>query len=496
MPIRLFDSLTKRKVDFEPRVPGRVSMYVCGLTPQDAPHVGHARSAIAFDVVRRYLRWRGHEVRFVRNLTDIDDKIIKRAAERGEPPRVLAERNIEALWREMAAINVLPPDVEPRVTESIPQIIALIERLVAAGTAYAAGGDVYYAVTAFPAYGALSGQSIDELRAGARVEVGEQKRNPLDFALWKGAKPGEPEWDSPWGKGRPGWHIECSAMALAALGESFDIHGGGKDLVFPHHENEIAQSQGVTGPGTFARYWMHNGFLNINAEKMSKSLGNFWYIADVRQRYEPEGIRFYMVQHHYRAPINFDVVERDGLIAFPGIEEAERRVDYFYATLARLDDFLGDRRDVEPGPVVPEAERLIPSLVAAMDDDFNTSVAVAELGEAARAANKLLDDPKAAPRDVRRRSLARLARDLRDAAAGALGLLERPPRELLHGRRARLAAARGLDVAAVEARLAEREAARKAKDFARADDLRAELRARGIEIMDTPRGADWRVVES
>jgi cysteinyl-tRNA synthetase len=495
MPQRLFDSLQKRKVDLVPVVPGKVGLYLCGPTVQAAPHVGHARSAIAFDVVRRHLTWSGYDVTYVRNVTDIDDKIIAKAAERGVSTEAHAREFADEYQKQMLAVGNLPPTFEPRVTQTIPEIVAFIERLIAAGKAYAQGGDVYYAVESFPAYGALSGQSIDDLRAGARVEVGEHKRNPLDFALWKAAKPGEPKWPSPWGEGRPGWHIECSAMILSVLGERFDVHGGGKDLVFPHHENEIAQSVGALGPGTFAKYWMHNGFVNFNDEKMSKSVGNVFLVSDMCQRFDGESIRFLMVQTHYRSPIAFEVVERpDGQPSFPGLEEAERRLDYFYATLARIDDFVGAAA-ASDGPVVPEAERLISAVRAAMDDDFNTAVAIAELGDAARAANKLLDDPQSVPKDVRRRSLARLGRDLRQAAVGALGLLGREPREFLHARRTRLAAARGIDAAHVAARLAERDAARRTKDFARADGLREELRALGVEIMDTPRGAEWRIDE-
>src|SRR5215470_16075672 len=374
MPIRLFDSYQKRKVDFVPIAPGKATIYLCGPTVQAAPHIGHARSAIAFDVVRRFLRWSGFDVTFVRNVTDIDDKIIRKANERGIPAAEHAREFAEVYRRDMLSVGNLPPDVEPHVTETVPRIVSFIERLIAAGKAYAADGDVYYSVESFPAYGALSGQSIDELRAGARVEVGEQKRNPLDFALWKAAKPGEPKWPSPWGEGRPGWHIECSAMILDTLGERFDIHGGGKDLVFPHHENEIAQSVGALGPGTFARYWMHNGFVNLNEEKMSKSVGNVFLVSDMTRRYDGESIRLYMLQTHYRSPINFEVVETDGRVSFPNLDEAERRLDYFYSTLARIDDFLGARTDVEPGAVVPEAERLVPAVRAAMEDDFNTAV--------------------------------------------------------------------------------------------------------------------------
>jgi cysteinyl-tRNA synthetase len=492
--LRILDSFSRRKLDFEPLVPGKVGIYLCGPTVQNSPHIGHGRSAIAFDVVRRYLQWTGITVQFVRNVTDIDDKIIARAAERGEDPKALAERYADEYNRAMAALNVLPPTVEPRVTQHIPQIISLIEKLIAKGKAYASGGDVYFSVASFPPYGKLKGQSIDELQAGARVEVGEKKMDPLDFALWKAEKPGEPSWESPWGKGRPGWHIECSAMVIEHMGDRFDIHGGGMDLIFPHHENEIAQSQAACGDGTFARYWMHNGFVNFGGEKMSKSLGNVFLIADLATRFDGESLRFYLAQHHYRSPINFEVAETSAGPVFPSLEEAERRLDYFYTTLARLDDDLGANTAIENGPVVPEADRLIPAFREGMDDDFNTTVAFRELGEAATTANRLLDDPKAAVKDVRRRSLQRLARDLR-SAGGALGFFERPPSQFLHARRTRLAAQRGIVPADVDARLVEREQARKAKDFARADAIRAELREKGIVVMDTPRGADWRINE-
>ena len=315
-------------------------------------------------------------MRFVRNLTDVDDKIIARAAEHGESPDALAERSIAALSREMDALGVLPPDVEPRVTRHVPEIVALIERLVASGHAYPAGGDVYFAVASFPAYGALSRQAVADLVAGARVEPGEGKRSPEDFALWKAAKAGEPSWPSPWGAGRPGWHIECSAMALAHLGPSFDLHGGGVDLVFPHHENEIAQSQAALGPGTFARRWLHNGMLEVSGSKMGKSLGNFRYVADVRERYGAEAVRFFLVSHHPRAAVAFE----EGADGLPGVAEADRRLAYLYATLARVDAAVPASREAGPGAVVPAAERFLAAFDAALDDDLNTPLAVAEVG--------------------------------------------------------------------------------------------------------------------
>jgi cysteinyl-tRNA synthetase len=496
VPLRVFDSLTRRKVDFEPLVPGQVSMYLCGPTVQDAPHIGHARSAMAFDVIRRYLRWTGWKVTYARNFTDIDDKIISKAKERGWTAREHAEHYAAIYQREMAAVGNDTPDVEPKVTETMPEIVAFIARLVDAGKAYASNGDVYFSVASFPPYGALSGQSTDDLCSGARIEVDEDKRNPLDFALWKAQKPGEPAWDSPWGPGRPGWHIECSAMIEKVFGQTIDIHGGGRDLVFPHHENELAQSQAALGPNTFVRYWLHNGLLNLG-EKMSKSLGNVLLVEDMRRHYVGESLRYYLVQFHYRAPINFEIEKHeDGTRTFHGIDTADRRLDYLYTTLQRLDDFLGAKRDVDDGPTLPDSADLVAKVREAMDDDFNTAIVVAELGEAAKAANKLLDDPKSAPKDVRRRTLARLRRDLVDVGVGALGVLGRPPAEFLAERRGKLCERRRIDATQIDGRLAERDAARKAKDYARADEIRGELRQLGVEIMDTPRGAEWRVIES
>ena len=491
--VRLYDSFRRQKVAFEPVVPGQVSMYLCGPTTYDAAHIGHAYSAISFDMIRRSLMWLGWKVRFVRNITDVDDKIIKRAGERGEPPAQLAARYADEYNRDMASFGVLPPDVEPRVTQHVADIIALIEKLVARGKAYAAGGDVYFAVESFPPYGRLSGQSIDELRAGARVEVDERKRSPVDFALWKAAKPGEPQWDSPWGPGRPGWHIECSAMVEAHLGRVFDIHGGGKDLVFPHHENEIAQSQGAFGEGTFARYWMHNGFLNLG-EKMSRSLGNVLSCPDVAAAAGPEALRLFVVSHHYRSPTNFEVARDGDRVVFRDLEAADRRLDYFYTTLRRIDEFVTAGGDGGAGEVVPEAEALVPAAREALGDDFNSPVVVAALGEAARAANKLLDEGKGVAKPVRRRSLARLGRDLREVG-GALGVLGSEPAAFLRARRERLAARRGIDAGEVEGLLAERTAARGQKDFARADEIRAELTGRGVEVLDTAGGVDWKILE-
>jgi cysteinyl-tRNA synthetase len=500
--LRLYDSFQRQKVPFEPLEPGKVGMYVCGPTPYAAAHIGHAYSAISFDTIRRSLRFLGFQVKLVRNVTDVEDKIIKRANELGEDPMHLAARFTVDYNRDMACFNVLPPDVEPLVSTHIAEIIALIERLIAGGKAYVSEGDVDFEVLTFAPYGKLSGMDLEKLRAGGRVEVDTRKRNPADFALWKAAKPGEPSWDSPWGKGRPGWHIECSAMTTAHLGVTFDLHGGGKDLIFPHHENEIAQSQGAYGEHTFARYWLHNGFLNMGGEKMSKSLGNVLGCQELVAAVGGEAMRFFCVSHHYRSPVDFEVEQlKDASgevigVRFHSLEAADRRVDYLYTTLARLDVFHAasgaTAGDAGEGPVVPETEKLLPEARAALLDDFNTPVVVAALGEAAKLANKLLDEGKGLDKQVRKRSLAKLARELRQVGE-AIGVLCGSPADFLRGRRERMVKRKGIDVAHVTRCIEERGAARAAKDFARADELRRTLTELGVELLDTPGGTDWRV---
>ncbi len=492
--LRLYDSLRRQKVPFEPIEPGKASIYLCGPTTYAPAHIGHAYSAICFDMIRRALIWLGYEVTFVRNITDVDDKIIARANETGEGWKSLASRFADAYNHDMQTFGVLPPDIEPRVSGTIDAIVALIQRLVDEGKAYPAGGDVYYSVEAFPGYGKLSGQSIDDLRAGARVEVDERKRSPMDFALWKGAKPGEPSWESPWGVGRPGWHIECSAMTTVHLGDTFDIHAGGKDSIFPHHENEIAQSQGAYGEETFAHYWMHNGFLNFSGEKMSKSLGNVFGCQEIAAAVGKEAMRFFTVSHHYRSPVNFEVASEDGRVVFKDLEAVDRRLDYFYTTLQRLDTFAAAGKDPGEGEVIPEVAELAATARAGLADDFNSPVVIAALGEAARAGNKLLDEPKGVPKDVRRRSIARLARELREVGR-SVGILQSEPAAFLAERRDRLAAQRGIEPAVVQELLDQRSAARAAREFAQADALRDRLVEMGVEVLDTPRGAEWRVAE-
>lgn len=517
--------MRRAKVAFEPLVPGKVGLYVCGPTTYAPAHIGHAYSAIAFDTVRRALEFLGWEVTYVRNVTDIDDKIIKRANETGEDALKMSARYAAEYNRDMARFNVAPPTVEPHVTSHMSHIIAMVEQLIANGKAYVVDGDVYYEVETFPAYGRLSGQSLDELRDGARVTVDERKRSAADFALWKSAKPGEPSWESPWGKGRPGWHIECSAMTTAHLGTTFDIHAGGKDLIFPHHENEIAQSQGVTGEGTFARYWLHNGFLNFAGEKMSKSLGNVFNCEQIAEAVGGEALRFFCVSHHYRSPVEFDVetecrrceatclqsvkpTELSAFIAdhrdrcghgeathrvrFRSLEAADRRLAYFYETLQRIDRFVAQSGDGGEGAILDDAEQLEPTARAALADDFNAPLVVAALSDTAGVANKLLDEAKGIDKQLRRRTIARLGRSLRSVGK-AIGVFLQDPATYLADRRARLVALRAIDPAQVDAKLVERAAARAAKDFARADAIRLELSAMGIALHDTPAGTDWSV---
>jgi len=481
MPIVIHDTLTAQKRELVPIDPGKIRFYACGPTVYDWSHVGHARSYVVWDVVVRHLRARGYLVTYVRNFTDVDDKIIRRANERGEDPVALSDRFARAYDEDMDALGNLRPDAAPKVSEHVPQIVEMIETLVAKGFGYAAAnGDVYYAVRKFPDYGRLAKRNLDDLMSGARVEPGEAKRAPLDFALWKAAKPGEPAWDSPWGKGRPGWHIECSAMTLAHLGAPIDLHGGGKDLVFPHHTNEIAQSVAAVGDGrtaeTFSRYWMHHGFVEIDSEKMSKSLGNFFTIREVLAKFDAEVMRLFLLGTHYRNPINYS----DAILV-----EAERRLRYLYKTLEKVDRLAeGTSPAGEGGALVVEAQR-------ALDDDFNAPQVLAVLAEAFTAANALADRKgKKSPEE--KAKLAALARDVREIGT-TLGLVQRPPPTALAALRAKAAARRGIDAATVQARIVERASARKARDFARGDAIRDELLALGVAILDGPEGTSWDV---
>ena len=454
MTLRIYNSLTRRLDPLVPLEPGHVRMYVCGMTVYDLCHLGHARSMVAFDVVQRWLKASGYRVTYVRNITDIDDKIIARALQNGETIRSLTDRLVAALHADADALGIERPTFEPRATEFVPQMVGLIERLEAKGLAYRSdNGDVNYAVRAFPGYGKLSGKSIDELRAGERVAVGDGKRDPLDFVLWKAAKPEEPDeakWDSPYGLGRPGWHIECSAMSCEMLGESFDIHGGGADLQFPHHENEIAQSEGATGK-PLAQIWMHNGFVRVDNEKMSKSLGNFFTIREVLEKFDAETVRFFIVRAHYRSPLNYSDQH---------LEDARAALKRLYTALAAVPP-----QTVTIDWTEPHAARF----KAAMDEDFGTPEALAVLFDLAAEVNRT--------RDAAVSGLLR-------ALGGTLGLLQQDPQAFLR-------AGAGLDEAAIGQRIAERAAAKAARDFATADRIRAELAAQGIVLKDGPQGTTW-----
>jgi len=458
--LKIYNDLTNQKEEFKPIEPGKVRMYVCGMTVYDLCHLGHARVMVVFDVVYRYLKDQGYEVTYIRNITDIDDKIINRANQNGEPFEALTERFIQAMHEDSEALGILPPDDEPRATTHLAEIIAMVEKLIANGHAYVAdNGDVYYDVKSFQGYGKLSGKSIDDLLAGARVEVGDLKRDPLDFALWKSAKPGEPAWPSPWGEGRPGWHIECSAMSTCCLGDTFDIHGGGADLTFPHHENEIAQSEGATGK-PFVNYWMHNGFVRINDEKMSKSLGNFFTVREILERYQAEEVRYFILTSQYRSPLNYDDEHLDN---------ARSALTRFYTALRGLPE-------AEPAG----GEAFVERFHAAMDDDFNTPEALAALFELTREINRLRgeDEPRAA-------ALGAVLRRL----GGILGILQDDPERYLRGG---AGGDRGLSDEAIDRLVQQRLDARAAKDWAEADRIRDELQAQGIVLEDGPQGTRWR----
>ncbi|MES0371153.1 MAG: cysteine--tRNA ligase [Mariprofundaceae bacterium] len=461
MSLKVHNSLTRRKELFTPLVDGKAGMYVCGVTVYDHCHVGHARVMVVFDVIYRWMTQLGYDVNYVRNFTDVDDKIIKRANEAGVDPKALTDEMIDAFHQDMDALNCLRPTHEPRVTMHMDEMIQMITQLVEKGFAYVStSGDVLYSVRKFDGYGQLSGKNIDDLESGSRVEVDSSKRDPLDFVLWKQAKPGEPAWESPWGEGRPGWHIECSAMSCAHLGETFDIHGGGMDLKFPHHENEIAQARAANGGG-FARYWLHNGFVNINEEKMSKSLGNFFTICEVLNRYDPEVLRMFILGTHYRSPLDF---------SDSALDVAKAGLDRLYETKRRLlqSDFEPESSEV----VFPE------SFGDAMDDDFNTPEALAELFQVCKEVNRNLDSGESVSRQV-----AELT-----AMTSLLGIMQKDADAWFHGG----ARSDDIDTAWVEALIVERNEARKGRDFARSDEIRDELAGKGIVLEDGADGTTWK----
>ncbi len=479
MGLKVFNSLSRKKEDFLPAEKGKVKMYVCGPTVYAPAHIGHARSAVSFDVIYRYLRYRGFDVTYARNYTDVDDKIIARANELGIESGKLAEDNIVAFDSDMGALGVLLPPIRPKATETMAEIISLAEDLISKGFAYELEGDVYFAIRKLSDYGKLSGKNIDNLEAGARVDVDTRKRDPLDFALWKAAKEGEPSWESPWGKGRPGWHIECSCMCMKWLGSTIDIHGGGKDLIFPHHENEIAQSESATGLKPFVRYWLHNGFVNIDKVKMSKSLGNILNIHDALETNTGEAIRFFLLSNHYRSPVDYSA---------ESLKEAGAAIERFYKTVERI--HLEGQVAPESSPAAEALQKKMTPIVEAMDDDFNTAGVIGLLFKEITRANRILDEARDA-------GVEGLSADNRDElgvilalfreAGGFLGLFTTEAESYLNQRKA----SPPVKAEEIERLIEERKKARQNKDFKKADEIRMGLLERGIELEDNRDGTRW-----
>ena len=481
MGLKVYNTLNGRKEEFVPLTEGQVKMYVCGPTVYDTSHIGHARSVVVFDVIFRWFERLGYEVTYVRNFTDVDDKIIKKSNETGEECAAITEKYINEFHVEMDALNVRRPTIEPRATGHITHIIEFIRMLIEKGKAYSVeGGDVYFSIDAFKEYGRLSGRNPEDMRAGARIAVDEKKKNPLDFTLWKPAKPGEPFWESPWGKGRPGWHIECSAMSREYLGEGFDVHGGGKDLIFPHHENEIAQSEALFGRQS-VKYWIHNGFVDINNEKMSKSLGNFTMIKEVLAKYPAEVIRMFLLSNHYRSPIDYSE---------DSIKEVSLGLDRVYAFLERLDQAGIKPDDTRHGSLWEEFSD-------AMNDDFNSAKAFACVFDAVKKGNRLLDEAKGVPDESLSKELMLMYHDIR-SAAGILGIFLLSPGDYFAAKKekgmADLAAASDTTTtsAEIEDLIRQRAEARKTKNFKRADEIRARLQSMHIVLEDGPGGTTWR----
>ncbi|MDY7031348.1 MAG: cysteine--tRNA ligase [Thermodesulfobacteriota bacterium] len=493
MTLRIYNTSTKTKEDFHPFQEGKVGMYVCGVTVYDLCHIGHARSTVVFDVIYRYLKYKGYEVTYVRNFTDVDDKIIDRAGREETSCREISERYIEEFNTDMKLLGVKSPTVEPKATDHILDMIQTIERLMEKGYAYQRDGDVFFSVSRFHGYGKLSGRTLDEMYAGARVEIDERKENPLDFALWKASKPGEPSWESPWGKGRPGWHIECSSMSQKYLGETFDIHGGGKDLIFPHHENEIAQSEGATGK-PFVRYWVHNGFVNIDKEKMSKSLGNFFTIKEILERYHPEVIRLFLLSNHYRSPIDFS--DRN-------IEEAKKGLDRIYTTLKRIDDCVNERAtrmelsseilDGSEKEIYHALSQLSIMLEEAMDDDFNTALALAHVHDTIRALNRYMAQETDASGSPSFLSILMYGKDQLKRISDVLGVFNKDPEGYFEKQRQEGVADLEIDEREIISLIEERVKARREKNWAVGDEIRDRLLKRGIVLEDGPDGTIWKV---
>jgi len=501
MALRVHNTMTGQKEDFVPLHDKRVGMYVCGVTVYDLCHIGHARSAVVFDAIYRYLRYRGYDVTFVRNFTDIDDKIIKRAHEEGVDCKTISEKYIDEFNIDMGKFGLEKPRFEPKATEHIPEMIELISTLVEKGYAYESGGDVFFSVERFKDYGKLSKRNLEEMQAGARVEIDEKKENPLDFALWKASKPGEPSWESPWGKGRPGWHIECSVMSQKYLGETLDIHGGGKDLIFPHHENEIAQSEASAGK-PFVRYWIHNGFVNINKEKMSKSLGNILTLKEIFKDWPPEVLRLFLLSHHYRSPVDF---------SWDNLSESKTALDRFYTTLNAIEEEI-EKPKGEASPrgvmqytpqgkggsvsVLEECRQAIESFQArieeAMDDDFNTAQALGYFYDLQRHLNSLLDFSKGHRTEETISLLERGFHHFTNLGS-IFGLFKQAPEKYLAEQRKEGLKRLNLSEEEIFKLIEERSFARKGKNWKKADEIRNDLSSKGIILEDTPSGTTWKI---
>jgi cysteinyl-tRNA synthetase len=480
--IKVYNTMSGEKEEFVPLVPNKVNMYVCGITAYDVCHLGHARSAIVFDIIKRYLRYSGYEVTHVRNITDIDDKIIVRAAQENISTEEVAKKYTEEYYRDMELLGVSRADIEPNATDHIEEMVHTIEGLIEKGYAYPVDGDVYFEVSKFPGYGKLAKKNLDDLVAGARVDVDERKKNPLDFALWKASKKGEPFWESPWGKGRPGWHIECTAMSSKYLDDSFDIHGGGADLIFPHHENELAQSEAYSGK-PFVKYWIHNGFITVDKEKMSKSLGNFFTIKEILQKYEPEVVRYFLLTSHYRSPIEFSDIQ---------LNEAEHSIDRYYTTVIRINDFIETAGAKEKNVSSAELEELLSSFKDkfhnAMNDDFNTASALGHIFELIREVNRFLD---LNPSGQKAQDLVVRTRELLAEIGGVLNIFNKTPKEWYSA----LMKVKHIDLTEdeLQEKIKERQKAREEKDWTAADKIRNELAGKGIILEDKKDGTTWKI---
>ncbi len=490
--MQVFNSLTNKKEELKPINPGKIGIYTCGVTVYDLCHIGHARSIIAFDVIFRYLEYKGYNVVFVRNFTDIDDKIINKANQLGVPFNEISEKYIKEYYIDIGKLNIKKPTYEPKATEHINDMIEFVKVLIDKGYAYEVDGDVYFEVQKFKDYGKLSKKNIDDLMAGARIEVSEKKKNPLDFALWKKSKENEPFWDSPWGKGRPGWHLECSVMSMKYLGETFDIHGGGKDLIFPHHENEIAQSEAFSGK-TFANYWIHNGFVNINKEKMSKSLGNFLTIREVTERIHPDILRFFLLTSHYRSPIDFS--EENIKNAANGYMRLNYSLDKLYAILNGKDI---SSKDINLKNLTKAQKKLFNKLnetkenfISAMDDDFNTAQAIGYIFDFLPDLNKIIYAPNVNLNEDLLTLLMMVKEFFKDISK-ILGLFSIAPKDFILNEKKKFLKKNNLDEEFIENKISQREEFRKNKQFEKADEIRNELSSLGIQLEDTPGGTIWK----